>query len=49
MSISSKKVRKRRIGGGRKGVLNSVELKLFFGYIINIRRFVYNGTEESLI
>ena len=30
LNISSKKVRKRRIGGGRKGVLNSMELKLFF-------------------
>ena len=30
LNISSKKDRKRRIGGGRKGVLNSMELKLFF-------------------
>ena len=30
LNISSKKARKRRIGGGRKGVLNSMELKLFF-------------------
>ena len=30
LKILSKKVRKRKAGGGRKGVLNSMELKLFF-------------------
>ena len=30
LNILSKKVRKRKAGGGRKGVLNSMELKLFF-------------------
>ena len=34
LNILSKKVRKRKAGGGRKGVLNSMELKLFFYLIL---------------
>ena len=36
LKILSKKVRKRKAGGGRKGVLNSMELKLFLQLIVEL-------------
>ena len=49
LNISSKKDRKRRIGGGRKGVLNSIELKLFFILFYLKRKFALIFNKKSSI